>query len=859
MATAYTPMLEQYRDVKSRHSQEILFFRLGDFYEMFFEDAELASRELEITLTSREGGQGKRIPMCGIPYHAAENYLARLVQKGYKVAICEQVEDPKQVKGLVRREVVRIVTPGTFLGEVSLSEKSNHYLALVREGETGRVYLAAADLSTGECFWSVMDGEGEKPLLWDALYRLQPKEIIVSGHLGYWTELDEFSQDRLYCRPEQRAFAPEAGAFVKQHFAPTEQPNDKEALQTVEHLLCYLHETVKTDLAHINRLAEQTQQQYLLLDASTLRNLEITRNLRDGGRKATLLQVLDFTRTAMGGRLLKHWLEQPLRYGKDITKRHEAVEELTGAPLLRQALVEALEGIYDFERIVTRVELGTANARDLVSLSQSLAQLPALRVVLNQAQRPLLRELYATWESHAELAQEIGAAFVESPPVSVREGGMIRSGYDSELDELREVARDSKCWVEEFERSEKEKTGIRSLKIGYNKVFGYYLEVTHANTSAVPAYFQRKQTLANAERYITPELKEFETKILGAQERIVQLEYHLFCRLRDRVKEELCALQATARRVAVLDVLHSFADAAVRHQYVRPRLEENGSIQIQDGRHPVVERLLKGELFVPNDTQLFPGVEDVMVITGPNMAGKSTYMRQVALLVLMAQAGSFLPVRSAVISPVDRIFTRVGASDDLATGQSTFMMEMNEVAAIVRHATKNSLVILDEIGRGTSTFDGMSIARAVVEYIKKQIGCKTLFATHYHELTELENAWSGIRNYSVAVREKGNNVVFLRRIVPGGADKSYGIHVAQLAGLPSKVIQRAKEVLAELETCSAREAATPAVKKAEPSLTLFGSALTEELLGLDVMSLTPIEALNTLFRLQNQAKEEMGR
>ncbi len=859
MATAYTPMLEQYRDVKSRHSQEILFFRLGDFYEMFFEDAELASRELEITLTSREGGQGKRIPMCGIPYHAAENYLARLVQKGYKVAICEQVEDPKQVKGLVRREVVRIVTPGTFLGEVSLSEKSNHYLALVREGETGRVYLAAADLSTGECFWSVMDGEGEKPLLWDALYRLQPKEIIVSGHLSYWAELDEFSQDRLYCRPEQRAFAPEAASFVKQHFAPQEQPSDKEAVQTVEHLLCYLHETVKTDLAHINRLAEQTQQQYLLLDASTLRNLEITRNLRDGGRKATLLQVLDFTRTAMGGRLLKHWLEQPLRYKKDITRRHEAVEELTGAPLLRQALIEALEGIYDFERIVTRVELGTANARDLVSLSQSLAQLPALREVLNQAQSPLLRELYATWESHAELAQEIGAAFVESPPVSVREGGMIRGGYDSELDELREVARDSKCWVEEFERSEKEKTGIRSLKIGYNKVFGYYLEVTHANTAAVPAYFQRKQTLANAERYITPELKEFETKILGAQERIVQLEYHLFCRLRDRVKEELCGLQATARRVAVLDVLHSFADAAVRHQYVRPRLEENGSIQIQDGRHPVVERLLKGELFVPNDTQLFPGVEDVMVITGPNMAGKSTYMRQVALLVLMAQAGSFLPVRSAVISPVDRIFTRVGASDDLATGQSTFMMEMNEVAAIVRHATKSSLVILDEIGRGTSTFDGMSIARAVVEYIKKQIGCKTLFATHYHELTELENAWSGIRNYSVAVREKGNNVVFLRRIVPGGADKSYGIHVAQLAGLPSKVIQRAKEVLAELETCAVREITAPAAKKEEPPLTLFGSALTEELLGLDVMSLTPIEALNTLFRLQNQAKEEMGR
>ena len=412
MATAYTPMLEQYRDVKSRHSQEILFFRLGDFYEMFFEDAELASRELEITLTSREGGQGKRIPMCGIPYHAAENYLSRLVQKGYKVAICEQVEDPKQVKGLVRREVVRIVTPGTFLGEVSLNEKSNHYLALVREGENGRVYLAAADLSTGECFWSVMDGEGEKPLLWDALYRLQPKEIIVSGHLSYWTELDDFSQDRLNCRPEQRAFAPEAASFVKQHFTPEEQPNDKEAGQTVEHLLCYLHETVKTNLAHINRLAEQTQQQYLLLDASTLRNLEITRNLRDGGRKATLLQVLDFTRTAMGGRLLKHWLEQPLRYKKDITKRHEAVEELTGAPLLRQELVAALEGIYDFERIVTRVELGTANARDLVSLSQSLAQLPALRDVLAQAQSPLLRELYATWESHAELAQEIGTAFV---------------------------------------------------------------------------------------------------------------------------------------------------------------------------------------------------------------------------------------------------------------------------------------------------------------------------------------------------------------------------------------------------------------------------------------------------------------
>lgn len=858
MATAYTPMMEQYREVKSRHPQEILFFRLGDFYEMFFEDAETAARELEITLTSREGGQGQRVPMCGVPYHAAENYLARLIQKGHKVAICEQVEDPKQVKGLVRRDVVRIVTPGTFLGDATLGDTSNQYLALVREGAPEEVYLAAADISTGECFWSRFAGAGGRSHFWDALYRLQAKEIIVSGTCSFWDDLERFAQERLGCLPEQLVTGETELALVAQHFASEECPQDAQAQETVAALLGYLHRTVKTDLAQINRLREEAPQQHLLLDASTLRNLELTRNLHDGGRKATLLQVLDFTCTAMGGRLLKHWLEQPLREAKDIARRHEVVAEWAAAPLARQSLTAALEGIYDFERIVTRVELGTANARDLSCLAGSLANLPALREILGAAQAPLLRELYAAWQSHAELEQCIRSALVDTPPLSVREGGMIRGGYDSELDELRALARDSKQWVEEFERAEKEQTGIRSLKVGYNKVFGYYLEVTRAQAASVPAHYQRKQTLANAERYITPELKEFETKILGAQERIVQLEYHLFCRVRDEVKEQLRALQETARRVAVLDVLYGFAEAAVRYQYVRPQLQDNGCIFIQDGRHPVVERLLKGVLFVPNDTQLAPGTEDVMVITGPNMAGKSTYMRQVALLVLMAQAGSFVPARSAAISPVDRIFTRVGASDDLATGQSTFMVEMNEVAAILRHATKHSLVVLDEIGRGTSTFDGMSIARAVVEHIKRHLGCKTLFATHYHELTVLEELWPGIRNYSVAVREKGNNVVFLRRIVPGGADKSYGIHVAQLAGLPPKVVQRAKEVLAELERCEGGGLVEAAPREAPP-LTLFGSSLATELLALDVMSLTPIEALNVLYRLQNQAKEETGR
>ena len=861
MTVRYTPMMEQYLEIKSKHSNEILFFRMGDFYEMFFTDAELASRELEITLTGRDGGQTKKVPMCGIPYHSADNYIARLINKGYKVAICEQVEDPKQAKGLVRREVIKIITPGTLIAENLLPSNNNNFLVALYEEEEILI-LTASDISTGECLWATFSGSQRLTTLYDHLFRLMPTEIVLSGTIDNIDKLNSFMSNRIPNCTHTDLIVDDlqfANGLPQKHFSPEDLPEQEIALTGISYLLYYLHQTVKTDLSHLNRLIKINSSEYLVIDSTSMRNLEVTRNVRDGGKKDTLLAVLDYTKTAMGGRLLKKWLEYPLLHPNHIIERQDAIAELLDKPTLRQNIHETLANIYDLERILTRIEVATANARDVVALQSSLAVLPEIKSALEMATTKFLKSL--ALETHAEIVNLIGTAIVDNPPFSVREGGLIKPGYHAELDELHAIARNSKQFVQDIETREREATGIKSLKVGYNRVFGYYIEITHSHTASVPDSYIRKQTLTNAERYITPELKDFESKILGAQEKIVIIEYHLFAEVRDTIKSHIKNIQQTARQLAQLDAIISLSEAAFRHNYTRPQITQTHEITIKDGRHPIVERLLHQQLFVPNDTELNHHSNEIIVITGPNMAGKSTYMRQVALLVLMAQIGSFIPAREAIISPVDRIFTRVGASDDLSTGQSTFMVEMNEVAQILKHATKNSLVILDEIGRGTSTFDGMSIARSVIEYIKEKIKAKTLLATHYHELTELANHSKTIKNYSVAVKERGSEVVFLRRIIPGGADKSYGIHVAQLAGLPKKAIERAQELLLELETHQPQPQipSTNVVESAPlQPMSLFTSPLVDELLQLDVMTITPLEALNILYKLQKQAKQESG-
>ncbi|WP_308546948.1 DNA mismatch repair protein MutS [uncultured Selenomonas sp.] len=861
-------MMQQYQATKQQHPDEILFFRLGDFYEMFFEDAELAARELGLTLTSRSGNKDKA-PMCGVPYHAAESYINKLIHKGYKVAIAEQIGDPK-AKGLTKREVIKIVTPGTVLSESVLTDAANNYIALLYEqGE--RILLAGADISTGECFYGIYTGGSRLQTLFDELYRRQVSELLLAGELSFRKQLDAFVGLRLpQCTYTQLAgISAQVEDRLVEHFTADERPEDRAAQEAVATLLDYLHDTVMTDLSHISHLTYLDASENLVLDTYTLRNLEVTRNLRDGGKKDTLLDVLDFTETAMGSRLLKQWLEAPLLSIVAIDRRLDAVQELVEDFGLRGALADGLKDIRDFERLLTRIEVGTANARDLVALRLSLACLPGIRETLADVRAQLLRETTERVMTFDEVTELLARAIVDEPGISLREGGIIKDGYDAELDEYRRIAHDSKSMLQEIEEREKQETGIKSLKIGYNKVFGYYIEVRNSGADLVPDRYIRKQTLANAERYITEELKAFETKILGAQEKIVQIEYRLFTEVRERIKQELPGIQQTAHAIAVLDVLRSFAEAAVSYNYVRPQLRPEGGISIKDGRHPLVERILTRDLFVPNDTELNHRDCEIMLITGPNMAGKSTYMRQVALLALMAQVGSFLPAREAVLSPVDRIFTRIGASDDLVSGQSTFMVEMNEVAQILKYATRDSLVILDEIGRGTSTFDGMSIARAVVEYIEKKIHAQTLFATHYHELTEMAD--DKIKNFCVAVKERGAQVAFLRRIVPGAADKSYGIHVARLAGLPKTVTKRAEALLAALEakqekvqaaeTDGREETAAPPtqIDAALGMGSLFGSTLREALCSLDIMTMTPLEALNELYRLQEQAKGEEGR
>ena len=889
-----TPMMQQYQAVKNAHPDQILFFRLGDFYEMFMDDALLVSKELELTLTKRSTA-GEGIPMCGVPYHSAEPYINKLVNRGYKVAICEQIGDPK-AKGLTKREVIKIVTPGTVMSESALSGNKNNYITLIYE-ENQQIVLAGADITTGECFYGIYDGADRCQLLLDELYRLMMPELLLVKPFSYEKQLHDFLDLRLSnCLVnELDSVSNNIDDRIIQHFDAQNRPENEMVKKAVATLLDYVHDTVKTDLSHLNRLTYLDASKSLFIDTYTLRNLEITRNLRDGGKKDTLYDVLDFTRTAMGSRLLRKWLEYPLLSKKRINARLDAVENLVNEFSARNNLREIMKDIYDFERLLTRMEIGSANARDMNALKSSLRVLPAVKEQLAKLSAPLLQKIDSKIFLYDDLVQLIDRAIVEDPGFSIREGGFIKDGYNAELDEYRNIARNSKRLLQQMEEDEKTKTGIKSLKIGYNKVFGYYIEVRHSSTEKVPDYYTRKQTLANAERYITPQLKEFETKILGAQEKIIQIEYNLFTQIREVLKTKISSIQDTAHEIAILDVLVSLAQAATEYNYIRPKLVDGGVINIKDGRHPLVERILSRDLFVPNDTCLDNAQNEIMIITGPNMAGKSTYMRQTALLTLMAQIGSFIPAREAEICPVDKIFTRIGASDDLVSGQSTFMVEMNEVAHILKYATKDSLVILDEIGRGTSTYDGMSIARAVIEHIRDNIGAKTLFATHYHELTDLEDDVH-VKNYCIAVKEKGTEVTFLRRIIRGSADKSYGIHVAKLAGLPNNVIKRAEHILADLEqndtninktsnvdnTNEVEVAPKVTIEKSEPETieyaqpkadkethqnklkflqvaempTLFGVSISVQLKELDLMSMTPLDAMNKLYELQQQAKQE---
>lgn len=874
----YTPMMQQYLQTKEEYKDCILFYRLGDFYEMFFDDAILVSKELELTLTGKNCGTEERAPMCGIPYHAVEGYLNKLVANGHKVAICEQVEDPKLAKGLVKREVIRIVTPGTNLDMQALDESRNNYIMSI-------VYLAdrygvsIADVSTGDYYVTEVDSERK---LMDEITKFSPTEIICNDSF-YMSGIDiEDMRHRLgitIYALETWYFGDElCETTLKEHF----KVKSLEALGLIDYncgmiaagaLLKYLYETQKNNLENISSIHPYSTGKYMIIDSSTRRNLELVETLREKQKRGSLLWVLDKTKTAMGARLLRSYVEQPLIDRAEIEKRQDAICEINKHVITREELREYLNPIYDLERLITRVTYLTANPRDLVAFRSSISMLPPIKSLLGEFECELLKEIDADMDTLEELCALVDAAIIDDPPISVRDGGLIKEGYNEEVDKYRNAKTEGKTWLAELEAKEREKTGIKNLKIKYNKVFGYYLEVTNSYKSLVPDYFTRKQTLANAERYITPELKELEDMILGAEDKLVTLEYELFCEVRNKIAAEIVRIQHTAKAVAGLDVFVSLALVADQNNYCRPKINENGVIDIKNGRHPVVEKMITNDMFIDNDTYLDNGNHRISIITGPNMAGKSTYMRQTALIVLMAQIGSYVPASSAKIGIVDRIFTRVGASDDLASGQSTFMVEMNEVANILRNATSNSLLILDEIGRGTSTYDGLSIAWAVVEHISnpKLLGAKTLFATHYHELTELEGKLNNVNNYCVAVKEKGDDIVFLRKIVKGGADKSYGIQVAKLAGVPDSVIERAKEIVEELIAHDIIEVArnitvdTGTKKKKEKldevdltQMSLFDTVkdddIIEELRNVDVGNLTPIEALNKLYELQNKVK-----
>ena len=873
---ALSPMMKEYLKTKEEYKDCILFYRLGDFYEMFFDDALTVTKELEITLTGKDCGLEERAPMCGVPFHAAETYINRLIEKGHKVAICEQVEDPKTAKGLVKREVIRVVTPGTTLDAASLDESKNNYLmSIAAVGD--RFGCAIADITTGDCFLTEVD----KPQkLLDEINKFTPAEIICNDAFF----LSGVDTDDLKDRLGISIFSLESWYFdddlcrrtLKEHFHVA----DLEGLGIGDYdngilasgaLFLYLKETQKSALSHMATIHPYMAEKYMLIDSSSRRNLELVETMREKQKKGSLLWVLDKTKTAMGARTLRAMVEQPLIDTEEIEQRLTAIEELNEKAMLRDEIREYLNPVYDMERLISRISYKSANPRDLVAFAASLEMLPYIKQTLGEFDSSLLKQLNEDMDALSDLCSLIKNAIVDEPPIAQKDGGIIREGFNEDVDKFRRSRTDGKKWLSELEARERERTGIKSLKIKYNRVFGYSLEVTNTFRDQVPDNYVRKQTLSNAERYITQELKELEDLILGAEDKLYALEYELFCQVRDQAGAEVVRIQKTAKAVAYLDVFASLALVAQRNHYVRPKINEGGVIDIKNGRHPVVEKMIENDMFIANDTYLNNQKKRVSIITGPNMAGKSTYMRQSALIVLMAQIGSFVPAEKANIGIVDRIFTRVGASDDLASGQSTFMVEMTEVANILRNATSKSLLILDEIGRGTSTFDGLSIAWAVIEHISntKLCGAKTLFATHYHELTELEGKIPGVNNYCIAVKEKGDDIVFLRKIVKGGADKSYGIQVAKLAGVPDSVIARAKELVEELSdadiTAAVKDLTAPKKKEkivydqvdmAQMSLfdTVQDNDIVEEIRGLDLSNITPMEAMNILFNLQNKIK-----
>ena len=867
----YSPMMQKYLETKKEYEDCILFYRLGDFYEMFFEDAITVSKELELTLTGKLCGQEERAPMCGVPFHAAETYIARLIEKGYKVAICEQLEDPKDAKGIVERGVIRVVTPGTLIESNLLDEKKNNYImAIYKSG----IYfgISVCDISTGEFLATQIKETNNFAHLLDEISRYSPAEIIVNKMMYESSEELEKIKDRFkiyISRIKEDVFNNDIEVLVENYNIVNDKNEniklDKNdlSLRSINGLLYYLNDTQKTNLDYIKNIKIYNISRYMALDINARRNLELTEKMRDKSKKGTLLWVLDKTGTSMGGRLLRRWINDPLIDAKEINNRLEAVKELKENIMLRDEIYQYLKKVYDIERLAGKISYGNATGRDLISLKNSALQLPNIKNILKNTKSNLLQDLYLSLDELKDIYELINESIVDEPPISVKEGNIIKLGYNEEVDILRKATTEGKNWIVQLETEEKEKTGIKGLKIGFNKVFGYFLEVTKANLSLVPDRYIRKQTLTNCERYITEELKNLENQILGAEEKGVNLEYHIFCEIREKIEKQTQRIQISSNIIATLDVLCSFAIVADEMGYCMPTVDNSGELDIKAGRHPVIEKILPAGAFISNDTYLNKEDNRLAIITGPNMAGKSTYMRQVALITLMAQIGSFVPAESARIGVVDKIFTRVGASDDLNMGQSTFMVEMMEVATILKEATNNSLVILDEIGRGTSTYDGLSIAWAVAEYIAnaEKCGAKTLFATHYHELTQLEDKLEGVKNYSIAVKEKGEDVIFLRKIVPGGTDESYGVHVAKLAGVPGNVTKRANEILRTLERKSILN--NKNLEKANKTnqnsgqLDMYNFKIAEiaqELDKINLNELTPIQALNTLVKI----KEKMG-
>ena len=867
----YSPMMQHYLKTKEEYKDCILFYRLGDFYEMFFDDAILASRELELTLTGKECGQEERAPMCGVPFHAAETYIARLIGKGYKVAICEQMEDPKLAKGIVKREVIRVVTPGTVIESNLLDEKKNNYImAIYKNG----IYfgISICDVSTGDFKATQIKETNNFSMALDEISRYSPAEIVVNDLMYATTEEIAKIRERFQIyisKQEEEKFSNNSEELLNKYNIVNEDGNEIKDINdktlcicAINGLLTYILETQKTSLDHINKITLYNNTKYMCLDINARRNLELTEKLRDKSKKGTLLWVLDRTSTSMGGRRLRRWLNDPLLDVERINKRLNAVKELKEKLILRGDITDLLKKVYDIERLVGKISYGNANGRDLISLKNSIKQLPELKRIMVSADSTLLKELYEELDTLEDIYTIIDNAIVEEPPISVKEGGLIKKGYDEEIDKLKIATTDGKNWLIQLEADEREKTGIKGLKVGFNKVFGYYIEVTKSNISLVPDRYIRKQTLTNGERYVTEELKKLENELLGAEEKVINLEYNAFCDIREKIEKQIIRIQKTADIISTLDVLNSFATVAEDMNYCMPIVDNSGIIDIKGGRHPVIEKILPSGAFVDNDTYLDKEDNRFSIITGPNMAGKSTYMRQVALISLMAQCGSFVPATSARLGVVDKIFTRIGASDDLSMGQSTFMVEMMEVATILKEATPNSLVILDEIGRGTSTYDGLSIAWAVAEYMsdKEKCGAKTLFATHYHELIGLEEKIQGVKNYSIAVKERGEDIIFLRKIVSGGTDESYGVHVAKLAGVPQVVTKRSNEILKTLERKSIlgnQKQEKENKKVATGQLDMYNYKLAEiahELDKVDLNNLTPIDALNTLVKIKEKMK-----